>query len=79
MMVLLMLLITFLVIVLRLSLNNILTSSANCVIPNAVVNQATAFAITDRRHYVSVVTLSAKDNSKLLCHDWWEKRFWSAS
>ena len=60
------LLITFLVIVLRFTLNNIITSSANCVLSNAVVNQATTFAVTDTKLYVSIVTLSTKDNGKLL-------------
>ena len=41
--------------------------SANCVISsNAAANQATAFAITDAKLYVPVVTLSTQDNAKLL-------------
>ena len=35
----------------------IVSLSANCVISNAMVNQATKFAITDPKIYVSVVTL----------------------
>ena len=46
--------------------NLILTWSANCVIYNAAASQATAFAITDTKLYVPVVTLSTDDNSKLL-------------
>ena len=33
---------------------------------NAAQNQATTFAITDTKLYVTVVTLSAQDNAKLL-------------
>ena len=41
--------------------------SANCVISsNAGANQTTAFAITDAKLYVPVVTLSTQDNAKLL-------------
>ena len=46
-------------------INLILTWSANCVISSAAVNQATTFAITDTKLYVSVVTLSTDDNAKL--------------
>ena len=46
--------------------NLILTWSPNCVISNATANQATAFAITDTKVYVLVVTLSTNDNGKLL-------------
>ena len=38
-------------------INLILMWSANCVISNAAVNQATAFAIIDRRLYIQVLTL----------------------
>ena len=38
-------------------INLILTWSANCVISNSAVNQATTFAITDTKLYVPVVTL----------------------
>ena len=48
-------------------INLILTWSANCVIAStAVANQNATFAITDTKLYVPVVTLSTKDNSKLL-------------
>ena len=47
-------------------INLILTWSANCVISNAAVNQATTFAITYTKLYVPVVTLSTQDNAKLL-------------
>ena len=40
--------------------------SANCVISSNGANQATAFAITDAKLYVPVVTLSTQDNAKLL-------------
>ena len=43
-----------------------LTSSVNCVVSNAPVNQATTFAITDTKLYVPVVNFSAQDNAKLL-------------
>ena len=46
-------------------INLILTWPANCVISSAAVNQATTFAITDAKLYVSVVTLSTDDNAKL--------------
>ena len=47
-------------------INLILTWSANCVISNAAADQATTFAITDKKLYVPVVTLSIDDNTKLL-------------
>ena len=47
-------------------INLILTSSANCVIPNAAANQAATFSITDTKLYVQIGTLSAQDNAKLL-------------
>ena len=41
--------------------------SANCVIvSDNVVNQGVTFAITETKIYVLVVTLSTKDNTKLL-------------
>ena len=40
--------------------------AANCVISNAVHNQAIILAITDTKLYVSVVTLLTQDNGKLL-------------
>ena len=43
-----------------------LTWSANCVISNAAVNQATNFAITDPKLDVPVAVLSNDDNAKLL-------------
>ena len=46
--------------------NLILTWSANCVIPDATANQATKFAITDTKPYVSIFTLWIQDKSKLL-------------
>ena len=46
-------------------INLILSCSANCVISNAAVNQATTFAITGTKLYVPVVTLSTDDNGKL--------------
>ena len=47
-------------------INLILTRSANCVISNAAANQDTIFATTDTKLYVPVITLSTKDNAKLL-------------
>ena len=44
--------------------NLILTWSSTCVIANST--GAGIFAITDTRHYVPVVTLSAQENTKLL-------------
>ena len=41
-----------------------LTWSANCVICKA--DGATTFAVTDTKLYVSAMTLSTKDNTKLL-------------
>ena len=46
-------------------INLILTSPANCVIPNAAANQAATFSITDTKLYVPIGTLSAQDNAKL--------------
>ena len=47
-------------------INLILTWSAKCAISNAVVNQTATFAITDRKCFVPVVTLSTHDKAKLL-------------
>ena len=47
-------------------INLILTWSVKCVISNASLNQDTTFAITDTKIYVSVVTLTTDDNTKLL-------------
>ena len=47
-------------------INLILTCSANCFISIAAENQATTFAITNAKLWVSVVTLSTDDNAKLL-------------
>ena len=45
----------------------ILTWSANCfIIANAIDSQVTAFAITEAKRFVPVVTLSTQDNVKLL-------------
>ena len=46
--------------------NLILTWSADCVLSDTNVNQATKFSITDTKLYVMVVTLSTQDNAKLL-------------
>ena len=47
--------------------NLILTWSSTCVIVSAGnANQAAKFAITDRKLYVPVVTLSTQENAKLL-------------
>ena len=46
----------------KISLN--LTWSSNCVITNSTVERK--FAITDTKLYVPVLTLSPKDNAKLL-------------
>ena len=46
----------------KISLN--LTWSSNCVITNSTVERK--FAITDTKLYVPVLTLSTKDNAKLL-------------
>ena len=44
-----------------------LTWSANCVISSSTdVSQAILFAITDRKLYVLIATLSTNDNAKLL-------------
>ena len=45
-------------------INLTLTSSEKCVLSNNI--QATAFAITDTKLYVPVVTLSSQDNEKLV-------------
>ena len=48
-------------------INLILTWSSNCVVVSTnVANQNAIFEITDTKLYVPVVTLSTKDNSKLL-------------
>ena len=48
-------------------INLLLTWSASCVTVSAdVANQIATFAITDTKLYVPVVTLSTKDNQKLL-------------
>ena len=47
-------------------INLILTWSANCARSNAAANQAKTFAITDRKLYVAVLSLSTDDNAKLL-------------
>ena len=47
--------------------NLMLTWSGNCVIVSTdVANQIATFAITDTKLYVPVITLSTKDNEKLL-------------
>ena len=46
--------------------NLIITRSGNCVVSNAAANQETAFAITDSKLDVSVVTLLTDDNGQLL-------------
>ena len=38
----------------------------NCVISHVVANQATTFAITDTKLHFPLVTLSTKDNAKIL-------------
>ena len=45
-------------------INLTLTSSEKCVLSNNI--KATAFAITDTKLYVPVVTLSSQDNEKLV-------------
>ena len=47
-------------------INLILTSSVKCDLLDTNVNQAATFPIRDAKLYVSVVTLSTQDNSKLL-------------
>ena len=48
-------------------INIILTCSADCVIIYTnVANQNLTFKITETKFYVPVVTLSTKDNAKLL-------------
>ena len=54
--------------------NLILTWSANCVIVSTnVANQDAIFTITETKPYVTVVTLSTKDNAKLLTQ--WKSGF----
>ena len=45
-------------------INLILIRTANCITCEA--NRGPNFAITDTKHYVSIVTLSIQDNTKLL-------------
>ena len=48
-------------------INLILTWSRNCfIIDDIVNNQVQTFELTDMKLYVTVVTLSTKDNVKLL-------------
>ena len=47
-------------------INLILTWTANCVIAPQTANQLTTFAKIDSKLYVPAVTLSTKDNIKLL-------------
>ena len=48
-------------------INLILTCSRNCfIIDDIVNNQVQTFELTDIKLYVTVVTLSTKDNVKLL-------------
>ena len=48
-------------------INLILTRSNRCfIIDNPIADQETAFAITDKKRYVPVVTLSNQDNSNCL-------------
>ena len=48
-------------------INFILTWSANCFIIDAPIkNQVPTFTITNTKRYVPVVTLSTRDNAKLL-------------
>ena len=59
----------------------ILTWSPNCVISNVTANRDKTFAITVIKLYVPVVTLSTKDNAKLVqqlksgfkCTSYWSK------
>ena len=44
-------------------INLILTCSSACVITNST--GVARFTITDKKHYVPVVTLSTQDNAKL--------------
>ena len=46
-------------------INLVQTWSTNCVISD-VLNQATTFAITDTKRYVSIVSFPTQDNAKLL-------------
>ena len=52
--------------VINCEINLIISCSVNCVMSNAVVNQATTFPITDTKLYVSIVTLLFQNNLKLL-------------
>ena len=57
----------FQVLLINCEINLMLTWSANCVISsNAAANQVTTFEITDPKLDFLVVTLSTKDNKKLL-------------
>ena len=47
-------------------LNLILTWSANCFIVYTNVNQNPTFEMTETKLYVPVVTLSTRENAKLL-------------
>ena len=47
-------------------INLIIIWSRTCVISDAPANQNTAFATTDTRLYVQVVTLSTEDDAELL-------------
>ena len=47
-------------------INLILTWSVNYVISNSAANQDTTFPTTDTKIYAPVVTLSTRDNAKLL-------------
>ena len=46
--------------------NLILTWSESCVLSDTNANQATKSAITDKKLYVPIATLSTQDNAKLL-------------
>ena len=46
--------------------NSVNNFPENCVISIAAANQETIYAITDRKLYVPIVTLSVQDNAKLL-------------
>ena len=52
--------------VINCQINLILTWSGNFVVSNAAGNHDTTFAITDTKIYVPIITLSSKDNPKLL-------------
>ena len=47
-------------------INLILTWSADCVIKSCAIDQSATFAVTDKKRYVPIVTLSTEDNVKLL-------------